>query len=90
MTDNWIKCTDRLPEQHDSFFAKFKGTLKWNNAMYEKDSETVLVTVKKETMKPFVTTGYLIDGAWRLSTKLSNLKVIAWMPFPKPYEEDTE
>lgn len=28
----WIPVTERLPEEYDSIFAKFKGTEKWEKA----------------------------------------------------------
>lgn len=49
----WIPVTERLPEEHDSIFAKLKGTEKWIN--------DVLIAFR-------------------------SAKVIAWMPFPEPYE----
>ena len=33
---NWIPVSERLPEEHDSIFAKFKGTDNWKRGMFEK------------------------------------------------------
>ena len=32
----WIPCDVRMPEEHDSIFAKFKGSDRWNSLMWEK------------------------------------------------------
>ena len=34
---NWIPVSERLPEEHDSIFAKFKGTDNWKRGMFEKN-----------------------------------------------------
>lgn len=45
----WIPCSSgRLPEERESIFAKYKGTDKWNDAMFEKISDVVNVTVTDE------------------------------------------
>ena len=35
----WIPVTERLPEEHDSIFAKFKGTEKWKNDFLRASSD---------------------------------------------------
>lgn len=37
MMKDWILCNERLLEERDSIFAKFKGTDKWKNGMFEKN-----------------------------------------------------
>src|SRR5574344_689519 len=51
----WIPCSERMPEEHDTAFTKYKGTEKWNDLMFAKASNEVLVTAKFEdgTTKSF-------------------------------------
>lgn len=80
----WIACEDRLPEEHDSMFAKLKGTAKWNEAMFEKISEDVNVTVEYENGKRKTMTLHTVDGKWK-TDRIVKFKVIAWQPLPEPY-----
>lgn len=80
----WIACEDRLPEEHDSMFAKLKGTAKWNEAMFEKISEDVNVTVEYENGKRKTMTLHTIDGKWK-TDRIVKFKVIAWQSLPEPY-----
>ena len=43
--DRWISVDEEMPEEHDSIFAKFKGTDKWCDSFWEKRSNTVLVVL---------------------------------------------
>lgn len=43
--NGWIPVSKRLPEEHDSIFAKFKGTSNWKRGMFEKTSKYVIATV---------------------------------------------
>lgn len=84
--DQWIPCSEDMPAEYESVFARFKGTSKWMEGMYEKCSDDVIVTVKftdgsRKTMAMHTT-----DGEWRTSD-LPVREVIAWMPMPKPYKE---
>ena len=45
MKNRWIPVSDKMPEERDSMFAKFKGTSKLKEAMFEKISKDVLVTI---------------------------------------------
>ena len=85
--NGWIPCSERLPEEHDSIFAKFKNTDKWNAAMFEKISDDVNVTIEYEDGKRRTTTLHTTDGKWR-SNSIVNFKVIAWQPLPEPCQED--
>lgn len=87
--DRWIPCSERLPEEHDSIFAKVKNTNKWNNAMFEKISDDVNVTVEYEDGTCITKTSHTLDGKWKIEQelKLYNPKVIAWMPLPEAYKE---
>lgn len=83
----WIPCSERLPEEHDSIFKKFKGTDKWRNAMFEKMSDNVNVTVEFEDGARMSMKGYTVDGKWKPDTAVK-CKVVAWQPLPKPYQPE--
>lgn len=89
-SDGWIYCGDgkNLPEEHDSMFAKFKGTDKWNGAMFEKTSDDVNVTVEFEDGKRKVKTLHTIDGKWNGGNRGVKFQVIAWKPLPTEYKEN--
>ncbi len=87
--DGWILVEDGLPEEHDSIFAKFKGTDMWNNAMFEKVSDEVNVTIELEDGTRKTTTSHTLDGKWKVEKEcVVNKKVIAWRPLPKPYKPE--
>ena len=81
----WIPCSERLPEEHDSIFAKLKGTDKWNNAMFEKTSNEVNATIEFEDGKRAVITLHTIDGRWSEGHRGVKFKVVAWQPLPEEY-----
>lgn len=74
-----------LPKEHDSMFAKFKGTDKWNNAMFEKISDDVIVAIKDENGRCVTTNAHTTDGKWKcdLLRAFSVYEVIAWTELPK-------
>lgn len=80
----WISVKDRLPEQRESMFARYKGTSNWNNAMFEKTSNTVIVVLEEDNHNKIVTTGHLVDGRWATSIHLKSRNVTHWMEFPEP------
>lgn len=82
----WIPVSERLPEEHDSIFAKFKGTDKWSNAMFERASDDVNITYEFEDGTRKTATSYTIDGEWKLEHRITKRKVIAWQPLPAPYK----
>ncbi|MFR8621661.1 hypothetical protein [[Ruminococcus] torques] len=86
--DGWIPVEDRLPEETDSIFKKFKDTNKWSNAMWEKKSEEVNITYELEDGTRKSGTSYTIDGKWRCEKedRLVKRKVIAWQPLPESYK----
>ena len=86
----WIPCSERLPEEYDSIFAKFKGTDKWNDFMFEKISDEVNATVEFEDGKRKTMTLYTIDGKWKTGIRIVKFKVIAWQPLPEPYKGEEE
>ena len=87
-TGRWIPCSERLPEERDSIFAKLYGTEKWRNTMFRKTSNTVIITVELKDGTRQTAPCHTIDGEWNQSIKgIGN--VVAWMPLPEPYREDT-
>lgn len=84
----WIPVEERLPEETDSTFKKFKDTNKWSNAMWEKNSEEVNITYELEDGTRKSGTSYTIDGKWRCEKedRLVKRKVIAWQPLPESYK----
>lgn len=83
----WIPCNEKMPKEHDSIFAKLKGTDKWRDAMFEKTSNEVNVTIEFEDGKRAVKTLHTIDGRWNEGNRGLKFKVIAWQPLPEPYHE---
>lgn len=85
--NGWIPVEDGLPEEHKSMFAKLKGTHMWNNAMFEKVSDEVNVTIELEDGTRKTTTSHTLDGKWKVEKEcVVNKKVIAWQPLPEPYK----
>lgn len=84
----WIPCSEWLPEERDSIFAKLKGTDKWDNEMFEKCSAVVNVTIADMNDNRITTHAMTKDGKWysdllRINT---SYRVIAWRPLPQPYK----
>lgn len=50
----WIPVTDRLPDEHESLFARYKDTDKWRNAMFTMISDRVIVCAEYENGKRIV------------------------------------
>ena len=85
---NWIPVSERLPEEHDSIFAKFKGTDNWKRGMFEKTSKYVIATVVFDDGTVLVEQAHTTDGIWRTDKKVLGGTVVAWMDYPEPYKED--
>ena len=85
--NGWIPCSERLPEEHDSMFAKLKGTDKWSDAMFEKISDDVNATVEFEDGTRKTMTLHTNDGKWNTNNRIVKFNVIAWQPLPQPYKE---
>ncbi|MEF2781831.1 MAG: hypothetical protein U0N20_01895 [Clostridium sp.] len=83
--NNWIPVEVAMPPEHDSMFAKLKGTDKWADAMFEKISDDVNVTIEFEDGKRITRTMHTIDGEWK-GNYFQKFKVVAWMPLPEKYE----
>lgn len=83
----WISVSEKLPEEHDSIFAKLYGTDKWDSILHRTVSNRVLVTVKCDDGTRIVKESYTCDGEWKDEKKCINYKVVAWMEMPEPYKE---
>ena len=83
----WIPVGERLPEEHPSIFANLKGTAAWNNAMFEKLSDEVDITIENEKGEVRTTHAHTIDGVWKndFLRFYPGCRVIAWRPLPDPY-----
>lgn len=85
----WIPVGEKMPEEHNSMFARWKGTDKWQEAMFEKISNKVNVTIEFNDGNRITDTLYTIDGKWKDNYKaFKGWKVIAWCPLPEPYERN--
>lgn len=85
---NWISVKDKLPEEHESIFRKYLGTPKWSSAMWQQESDKVLVYVSFPDGTGVVTTGCLHNSDWitTISKQLPQT-VTHWMPMPEAPEE---
>lgn len=86
----WIPCSERLPEEHESIWAKAKGTDRWSEAMWEKQSDEVIVTELFEDGTTRTETACTHDGEWYVKVKIVKRKIIAWMPLPEPYKVEVK
>lgn len=86
--NGWIPVSEGLPEEHDSIFAKFKGTDNWKRGMFEKTSKYVIATVVFDDGTVLVEQAHTTDGIWRTDKKVLGGTVVAWMDYPEPYKED--
>lgn len=85
---SWIPVSERLPEEYDSIFAKFKGTDNWKRGMFEKTSKYVIATVVFDDGAVLVEQAHTTDGIWRTDNEVFGGTVVAWMDYPEPYRED--
>lgn len=86
--NGWIPVSQGLPEEHDSIFAKFKGTDNWKRGMFEKTSKYVIATVAFDDGTVLAEQAHTTDGIWRTDKKVLGGTVVAWMDYPEPYKED--
>lgn len=89
----WILVSERLPEEHDSIWAAYYGTDKWENWMTRKISDEVAAEITYDNGGQTITkvrAAYTVDGEWRLSggTRLHHSAVVnRWTPMPEPPKE---
>ena len=87
--NEWIKCSDRMPEEQETIFAKFKGTDKWSPAMFAQSSEDVRVVIVFADGTRRVSHSHTIDGKWECEKSPLKRTVTHWMPNPElPKEGD--
>ena len=84
---DWIRVEERLPEEHDSIFAKAYGTKRWADGMFRTISDEVLACVAFEDGHKMTMTLRTHDGAWALSS-VHRGHVTHWMPLPEPPKEE--
>ena len=84
----WIPVTERLPDEHESLFARYKGTDKWINAMFMTISDLVIVCAEYENGEPIVKTANTVDGVWKVKGIFHPSKVTHWMSMPEPPKRD--
>ena len=87
---NWISVKDRLPEEHDSIFAKFHGTKKWRTGMFRTVSDDVIACVEYEDGSRLVKVLHTISGEWHMSGIPGGGIVTHWIPLPEPPEREGE
>lgn len=85
---NWVKCSDRMPEEQETIFAKFKGTDKWSPAMFAQSSEDVRVVIVFADGTRRVSHSHTIDGKWECEKSPVKRIVTHWMPNPELPKED--
>lgn len=82
----WIPCSEDMPKEHESIFAKYKDTSKWVPGMFEKCSDDVLITIEYTDRSRKTSIGRTNDGHWEVPNMIRG-KVVAWRPMPEPYKE---
>lgn len=80
----WISVTERLPDEHESLFARYKGTDKWCNGMFTTISDLVIVCTERENGERIVKTAITKEGVWKIKDSFYPCRVTHWMPLPKP------
>jgi hypothetical protein len=87
---HWIPCSEMLPEEEDSIFARYYGTDRWRKSMFRKRSREVIATSVFENGELHTEVAHTTDGEWHVGVNVIPRTVLAWMPLPKPYKEVTE
>lgn len=73
-----------MPPEHESMFAKFKGTEEWSDGMFETMSDEVLVTIEFPDKARYVTTSHTVDGIWLDRYDSVGGHIVAWTEMPTP------
>lgn len=84
----WIPVTEKLPEEHDTMFAKYWGTDRWNKYMFRKRSDLVEVTVELDDGTRVTEASRTRDGKWGIEEEhgFVHKKVVAWHPMSEPWK----
>ena len=87
----WIPVTEKLPEEHDTMFAKYWGTDRWNEYMFRKKSDLVEVTVELEDGTRYTDASRTYDGKWDVEERHGvKKKVVAWHYMSEPWEGEAD
>ena len=84
----WIKCSDAMPNERETMFAKLKGTSKWHPSMFESMSDDVRVVLLLEDGTRIVHHSHTVDGKWDIEKSPFKRKVTHWMPNPDLPDEE--
>ena len=87
--DGWISVEERLPEEHDSLFAKYYGTPGWQSGMFRKRSDCVFTVREYKDGTRITTFERTIEGKWD-GSEMRESKVTHWMPLPEPPKEERQ
>ena len=88
--NKWIPVTERLPDEHESLFARYKDTDKWCNGMFMTISDLVIVYAEYENGERIVKTANTTEGIWKVKDSFYPCRVTHWMPLPEPPKEVPE
>lgn len=80
----WIPAAEKLPEEHESIFARYYGTKNWMPGMFCTVSDTVIAAVLYEDGKRTVKAMHTQDGKWHHPGMVGIKEVTHWMPMPLP------
>lgn len=84
----WISVTERMPDEHESLFARYKGTDKWFNGMFMTISDLVIICAEYENGERIVKTANTTEGIWKVKDSFYPCRVTHWIPLPNPKKED--
>lgn len=92
VVDRWIPVTEKMPEEHDTMFAKYWGTDRWNKYMFRKRSDLVEVTVELDDGTRVTEASRTRDGKWAAEDEHGFVykKVVAWHPMSEPWKGEQE
>lgn len=83
----WIPVTEKMPDEHESLFAHYKGTNKWCDGMFMTISDLVIVFAEYENGERIVKTANATEGIWKVKDSFYPCRVTHWMPLPEPPEK---
>ena len=90
--DRWIPVAKKMPEEHDTMFAKYWGTDRWNKYMFRKRSDLVEVTVELDDGTRVTEASRTRDGKWAIEDEhgFVHKKVVAWHPMSEPWKGNVD
>lgn len=83
-TDQWIPCSERLPEEHEWIGTKLFGTTISDNVhiTFDVNGERFIRTLPLQNGELSSQEKYIMDTFYK------GWKMIAWMPLPEPYSKE--